>query len=159
MEPEKVTFTYTVSIADADDIPIRKGDVLRDIDSGESGVVIKIMRAGDRGYVFDMVGDLKILTQTGITRTTNKYKQFRHVDKADQTYWERYRSWLVTPFHHDEYMQASKDEQIAMEGIFALLPEDAVNWEWESPQRIEDALKCLMRHLTELSNQKNLNPY
>lgn len=151
---ETVTFTKVVPIADADGKPIRVGSVLREINDGERGVVVRIVRVGDMGSIFDAVGDLNIHIERGTTRVTNRYNQWRHIPKDEQTYRERYLSWMKTPFNKDLAALAYSENlaletQVAIDGIMALLPSDTVNWEegpW--PDTLEQALSFLTEHLS-----------
>ncbi len=153
MKPETVTFTKVVEIADADGVAIREGSVLREINDGARGVVRRIIRPGDSGTLFDCVGDVQIRVSPGHTRVTNNYNQWRHIPHSEQTYQERLESWLQQPFVLDPYKHAAEDEQRATEGIMALLPEDAVDWEYgPCPDRLEDALQFLATHLTDARN-------
>lgn len=154
---ETVTFATVVRIADADGKPIREGSVLRSIDDGTQGVVVKITRAGDLGSPFDQVGNLKIRTGNGLYRCTNRYAHWRHVPRSEQTYEERHLAWF-----HDrdafEYnglvdeKEKSGDAKKAISGIMALLPEEIVRWDvgpW--PDTVEDALRFLTEHLSSIS--------
>lgn len=155
MEPETFTYisTKTVPCVDADGRPIREGSVLREISDGERGVVVHIVRAGDRdGPPLAAVGDLGIQTRRGTMRVTNRYSQWRHIPHAEQTYEERYVSWLKVPFDHDGSRRISRAEALAIDGIMALLPDDLVDWKYgPTPDRIQDALRFLSDHLTSLA--------
>jgi len=152
---ETVTFTTTVEIADADGEPIRVGSVLREINDGEQGVVVNIYRAGDRGPLMCAVGDVQIATGSGCSRMTNRYNQWRHVPRAEQTYEQRFSAWMRTPADDPMTLiseRVSKDAALAIDGIMALLPEDIVDWEngpW--PDTIEEALGFLVEHLSSIS--------
>ncbi len=159
-KPETVTFTKVVPIADADGKAIRVGSVLKEINDGERGVVCRIMRVGDRGTIFDQAGDLHVHTGIGSTRCTNRYNQWRHIPKDEQTYRERYVSWLKTPhdeklsilIHGEEMPQAAR---VAIDGIMALLPSDTVDWEngpW--PDSIDQTLNFLAEHLSTIAKQE-----
>lgn len=151
MKPEVVKFTVEVQIADADGVAIREGSVLRNIHDGDRGVVVRILRVGDRGTAFDAVGDLNIHIRPGASRVTNKYAEWRHIPHNEQTYAERFVSWGRTPFYYDsEYSAVSKDEAMACSGIMALLPDDIVNDYSPSGDRLDDALNYLVEHLTTL---------
>lgn len=151
---ETFTFTKEVPVADADGTPIREGSVIREITDGQQGVVIQIIRKGFKGWAPPMVqlGDMVVKTSPGCSRVTNRYNQWRHVPREEQTYEQRYTAWLHTRYDHDDDRQISKDEGLAIDGIMALLPIDIVDWEhgpW--PDRLEDALKFLVEHLSEAS--------
>lgn len=150
------TVTRIVKIADADGTAIHVGSVLKNIKDGERGVVVRIVKAGDRGTVFDSVGDLNLYMRPGITRVTNNYNQWRHIDHNDQTYDERFNSWLVSPVHYDpEYSSVSKEEATAVSGIMALLPDNIVDNDYDPiPTRTEDALRFLLRHLETLNERR-----
>lgn len=134
---------------------INVGDVLQSIDDNEQGVVVRISKVGDMAVTpIDQVGDLHISISPGCTRVTNRYNRFRHVPRAQQSYQERYLSWLhdknafsYNGLEDDE--RKSDDEKKAITGIMALLPDDVVDWEsgpW--PDSIESALNFLVEHLT-----------
>jgi len=169
MSAQTVTYSQELPITDADGKPViyRKvipicaidgsgifpGSVLEHIEDKERGVVVKVYKAGDWSILgVACEGDLAIETTRGTTRITNQYSKWRHVPHAEQTYDQRFRSWLARPYLHDEYKQSSADEGLAIDGIMALLPEDAVDWEYGPwPDRLDDALKFLTDHLTKLS--------
>ncbi len=150
MSLETVKFTKEVPLADADGVPIRKGSVLREINDGDRGVVIRIVRAGDRGTAFDAIGDLNILIRPGCTRVTNRYNQWRHIPHNEQTYIERFQSWMETPQHYDpDYRRVSKDEANAIDAIMAILPDDIVDDNYGPfPDRLEDAIGYMVQHLS-----------
>lgn len=146
-------------ILDANGKRITEGSVLRSIEDGCQGVVVKIMKAGDWGSPSDQVGDLHIKTSPDCTHVTNRYERWRHVPRAEQSYEERYLSWFhdrdafsYNGLKYDE--QKSDDERKAISGIMALLPEDVVHWEtgpW--PDSIESALNFLVEHMSSNTNQ------
>lgn len=150
MKTETVIFTKEVKLVDADGVPIREGSVLQEITDGDRGVVVRIVRKGDRGTWLDSIGDINISTGPGTTRVTNRYDQWRHIPHNNQTYEERLASWLKQPFYFDpEYSQVSEDEAKAVSGIMAMLPDDIINDDFDSPPtRLEDALYILARHLS-----------
>lgn len=152
MKPETVTFTKVVELVDADNMPIQVGSVLREINDGEQGVVVAIMRIGDVGSPFDQVGDLKIHMGQGCTRVTNRYDQWRHVPHNEQTYEQRFISWLNIPYDYtDAYPSVSADEAKAIDGILSILPDDTIDWNFGPyPHTVEDALHFLVRHLSSL---------
>ena len=151
---ETVTMTITVPIADADGVPIREGSVLRSIEDGEQGVVVRIVRVGDFGHAFERVGDLIIQTGSCRSRVTNRYRFWKHVPREEQTYEERYLSWFRDRQAFDynglcDKEDVSDDAKKAISGIMALLPEEIVCWqEGPWPDTIEDALRFLTRHLS-----------
>lgn len=157
MKAETVTFVTKkeVTVADADGVPIREGSVLREINDGDRGVVIKIFRAGDKGTVIDRIGDINIRIRAGTTRVTNRYDQWRHIPHNEQTYYERFTSWMQTPHYYDPIdALVSKDESLSCGGIMALLPEDIVSDYGPFPDRLEDALRYLVQHLSEIEHAK-----
>lgn len=154
---ETVTFQKVVRIADADGKPIAEGSVLRCLDDGEQGVVVKILRAGDYGTFLDQVGDLQIHTGSGSTRCTNRYSRWRHVPREEQTYEQRFLSWFhdKTALEYNgliEDEEKTPDARLAISGIMALLPEEIVDWEtgpW--PDSVEQALRFLVQHLSSIT--------
>lgn len=148
-EVETVTFTKVVPIVDADGRPIREGSVLREISDGYRGVVVQIVRSGQPGPMFSGLGDIVISKSPGTSRVTNRYSQWQHIPHNDQTYHERFVSWLHRPYFHDGHNGISKDEGQAIDGIMSLLPDDVVDWDYgPTPDRLEDALKFLAAHLS-----------
>ena len=158
-EPETFTFTQTVKLVDSDGRPIREGSVLREINDGEQGVVTHISRAGGQAISpFDTVGDIAIKTSRGTSRCTNRYNQWRHVPRNEQTYEQRLLSWKLTPYDHEEDRGVSEDEGLAVDGIMALLPDDLVDWDYGPfPDRLDNALTYLDQHIEELKNPKTDN--
>ena len=148
-EPETVIFQKVVKIEDADGRAIREGSVLREINDGDRGVVVQIVRAGNFGPMFSSLGDLVISNRPGTSRVTNRYSQWRHIPHNEQTYEERLASLLCRPYFHDGHREVSKDDGQAIEGIMALLPDDVVDWDYGPiPNRLEDALRFLVAHLS-----------
>lgn len=146
-----------VELVDADKTPIQLGSVIQRIDDPDSrGVVTRIALPGMIGMAMECLGDVHVRTGPGTSRVTNKYDQWRHIPHDEQTYEERYYSWLYGEFWHDEYSQLSKDEQFAMSGVIALLPENAIDWTYEYPNSIDDVLKYLMKHLMELKENEKI---
>lgn len=155
MKTETVTFVSRkeVQIADADGVPIREGSVLREISDGDRGVVVRVVRAGDRGTALDAVGDLNIYNRPGCTRVTNRYNQWRHIPHNEQTYDERFVSWLQKEHYYDpDYSGVSKDESLAISGIMALLPDNIVSDYGPFPDRLADALRYLEQHLSKVNS-------
>lgn len=152
---ETFKFTKEVPLADADGKPIREGSVLMEVGGTERGVVVEIVRPGQWCRVpMGSIGDIEIKTRPGISRITNRYSSWRHIPQKDQTYEERYLSWIRRDYDHDDTRSISKDEGCAIDGIMALLPDDTVEWEYGPwPDKLEDALEFLVAHLTAL-NQK-----
>lgn len=147
---DTVTFSQVVKVADAKGHAIVEGSVLKSIEDDSRGVVKTIKRAGDRGGAFDQVGDIHIQTSPGSTRVTNRYDKWLHVPHNDQTYEERFLSWVYRPYDHDEDRQVSADTGLAIDGIMALLPDNIVDWEYGPwPDSLEDALRFLWRYLAE----------
>ena len=59
-KPEMARFVTEVPIADRDGVPIREGDVLESLKTGEVGLVLRIIRFGDQGSLLSQVGDLDL---------------------------------------------------------------------------------------------------
>lgn len=131
--------------------PIQIGDVLIHED-GARGVVVEIGQEGYHGRHVFFVGDIAVQTSYGSYRCGNKYSAWRHVERRDMLPIERWRSWNVRPWKHDEYDELSPDAQLAIDGIMAVMPphprEDSDDW--FRPHCIEDALKQLAEHLQTL---------
>ena len=146
----------TIEIVDADKVPILKGSVLQHIDDEDCrGVVTRIALPGMQGYTMECAGDIHVRTGPGCARVSSKYHTWRHIPHDEQTYEERYLSWLYHEFWYDKDSSISKDEQFAMSGIIALLPENAIKWETHYPNDFQDSLEYLMKHLMELKEQIN----
>ena len=149
------TFQYLkeVQLVDADGVPIREGSVLREINDGDQGVCTRVVRKGDLNVpLMSQIGDIVICKDRGCHRITNRYNQWRHVPRSEQTYEQRLHAWKYQKYDHDADRKISRDEGFAIDGIMSLLPEDMVNWEYGPwPERIEDALQFLVAHLSSLS--------
>lgn len=155
MKPETVKFTKEVPIADADGKAILEGSVLREIsDRKERGVVVRIVRAGDRGTVMDAVGDLNIFMGAGTVRVTNRYSAWQHIPHDEQTHAERLISWNKQAHYYDEESQVSKDESLACSAIMALLPSNTVDDYGPFGDRLDDALGYLARYLDKIKSAK-----
>ena len=154
---EIFTFSKEVPCADADGHPIHEGSVLKHITDGERGVVVDIKRKGDVGFLLDAIGDIHIRTSPGCTRCTNQYAAWRHIPHNDQTYSERLLSWEIQPYEYDEYRPVSRDEAMAIDGIIALLPDDIVDWDYEWVNNTVDALRILVRHLSNIQKKEVKN--
>jgi hypothetical protein len=158
-KPEVIKMMVEVSLVDADGTPIREGSVLRNLDDNETGVVVKIMRSGDRGPMFSGVGDLQIKLSRGVDRITNRYSRWVHVSHDAQTYEQRLLAWRQVPYDKEQYLstareQLSDSENLAIDGIMNLLPSNTVNWDngpW--PDDLDVALQLLAEHLTELKSK------
>ncbi len=147
-------FAKEVPCADANGKEIFVGSVLRNLKDGCRGVVNEIC---DGSKKFDIpmiaVGDIAIRTSLGSQRITNCYGDWQHIAHNDQTYEERFQSWLHTKYEHDVCFgeQTSKDTGVAISGIMALLPDNVIDYDFDTyPQRIEDALEFLLSHIDEL---------
>ena len=139
-----------MNIVSATGKPIKVGDVLRSIEDNTTGVVARIVKAGEIGSFFDQVGDLHIKISPGSYKISNRYSFWKHVPRAEQTFEQRFLSWLYDKNVYDYNDLLSDNSQTddsrkAISGIMALLPEDTVNWEdgpW--PGSIEQALRFLV---------------
>jgi len=137
---------------DADGKEIHVGTVLRQIHDGDRGVVVRIVKAGDKGHPgLDCVGDLNISSGPGRTRVTNRYSEWKRIPEAEQTYLERFTSWQHSDsFYEPEYTQRSKDEYEAVRGILALLPPGIVDYDYHNPSTTCEALYIMAQHLEAL---------
>ena len=96
----------------------------------DRGVVVEVGRVGTIPRTpLVSLGDILIKKSAGIYRGTNMYGDWRHIPHDEQTYWERYTSWLHRYYDHDEYANYSEDTGVAIDGIMSLLPEDVIDWE------------------------------
>ncbi len=157
MSPITFEQTIKIEIVDADKTPIHLGSVIQRIDEPECrGVVTRINLPGAKGLniTTGSVGDIYVRTNSYSGRFSNQYNKWRHIPQKEQTHEERYYSWLYGEFWHDTDSQISKDEQFAMSGIIALLPENFIKWETNYPMDIQDTLHYLMKYLTELKEGK-----
>jgi hypothetical protein len=142
----------------ADGKIISKGSVLHHVSENCRGVVVRIVRTGDRGTVFDAVGDLNIRISAGSMRVTNRYNDWRIIPRAEQTYEERYYSWVhMGEFDAELYSESlSKDEAYAIDGIMALFPTDPVDHTYGTPVHyVSDAIRYLAEHLDALQRKEN----
>lgn len=155
-ETIEVKVTQKLNLTASDGKAITEGSVLINLEDGTRGVVTEIGRPGHRSSIPILsLGDIIIQTSPGCYRGTNMYDKWRHIPHNEQTYLERYNSWRMRPYRHDEYDGVSREEGCAINGIMALLRDDVVEWElgpW--PDHIEDALKFLQEHLSDLAKQK-----
>lgn len=158
--PHSIEVTKTVEIVDADGLPIRVGSVLKNIPSEadrngpDRGVVVDIILPGQprRGMMAAGVGDLIIKLQPAVYRVTNRYTDWRHIPRKDQTYSERFLAWQSVDYEHDDTRRVSRDEGCAMEGILALLPESCFTESVDPwPESLEDALEHLVAHMERLA--------
>lgn len=156
---ETFKFVKEVKVVDADGLSIKEGSVLRHTKDGERGVVVKIMRPGDAGWIMDQVGDMLIRTSPSCTRVSNQYAMWRHIPRNEQTHIERYQSWFCDceAFEYNglKYDEGRSDDSMkAISGIMALLPNDPVCWEtgpW--PDTIETAFDFLLKHLSSMEEE------
>lgn len=141
---------------DADGVAITPGAVLRSVDDGERGVVVRIINPGDKyGPLGCGVGDCLIQLRPGTTRVTNRYTNWRRVKHDEQTFRERYMGWFYSDKKWAGCEDNSPDIDLAISGIMALLPEDAVDWEYGPiPSCLENALQILVGHMESLTGQK-----
>jgi len=156
MNPKPLTVLAEIPIVDADGVAILVGSVLERVDGTDRGVVTQIVLPGAliRCVLIPVIGDLEIETSPSCRRITNQWAKWRHIPKERQTYRERFRSWQLTPYEHDDNNgKRSSDEGLAIDGILALLPPDAVDWDYGPwPDSIEEALGFLETHLTQLAD-------
>ncbi len=155
---EIFTFSKKVPCADSDGTPIKEGSVLINLEDGSRGVVTEIGREGHiTGTPMMCIGDVRIQMSPGHARVTNNYSKWQHLPHNDQSYEERFLSWLQRPYERDEFSEVSKDEGKAIAGIMAILPDDVVNWETgPCPDNIEAALQFLVEHLeNQFSNKQH----
>lgn len=149
---ETFKFVKEVPLADADGIAIAEGSVLRHVEDGTRGVVTWVGRAGAPrdGPALSAVGDIGIYLRAGSTRVTNKYHTWRHIPHDEQTYAERLVAWEQKHYKPDPEREDSR----AIDGIMSLLPSDAVDWDYgPHPDTLEDALRFLTAHLTQITKQ------
>ena len=175
-EPHTVTFSpqpYEVQIVDADGQAIKVGSVLQQVkaygrEHPVRGLVIdvclpeNVQQSSSPRSMLTCVGDILIQHSdcAGVCTGSNKYGNWRHVPREQQTYRERFLSWLRTPWECHEYHAedgpepCKRPECIARDGIMSLLPCDPVDWEagpW--PDSIEDCLSFMAAHLDEKQKQ------
>jgi len=150
---DKVKTIIEIPIADVKGEPIYAGSVLRKIDSDTTGVVMRIIKEGDYTSMFSCIGDMEIHISPGITRVSNQYDKWIHVPKSEQTFYQRYLSWYQKPSYIDEWSEISKDEQICMEGILSILPDECINWEFDPPGNFTEALNLLANYLDKTENE------
>lgn len=163
---ESVTYTkeIVVPIEDVDGEPIRVGSVLRCVDADNSvGVVERIIDKDDKrtytgtdGPVAH--GDLVILMGPGHRRVTNLYSHWKHVPRRGQTLRQRFESWCARPFEFDEYgIGKTPDEQLAIEGLMNLFPEDPVERDdGPIPYTFPEALAYMVDYLEELKDKADM---
>ena len=139
---------------DAEGKPIYVGDILQDLSSREIGVVTQIVKENNLitypGPI--QIDDMCVKLKYG-TRIGNKYNNWKHVPRKKQTYYQRYLSWLHSKFEPENFTESiTKEEQISVNGILSLLPEDPCDYEnGVFYDRLEEILEVLSIHLDELS--------
>ena len=142
-----------VLMKDAKVVQIREGSVLKSTEDDITGVVVNILREGDRLSFMDCVGDMQIQLCVGQLRVSNNYSKWGHVPHDEQTYWQRRMSWKMKPYVYDADLGVSEDEGKAIDGILSLLPSDAVDWEYGPRSDSLDAvLRTLQQYLTGLED-------
>lgn len=144
-----------MDIRDIDGLPIREGDVLRNIEDGDQGVVLKIWRAGDVSVGLPKrEGELSIGNGDGSERVTNLYHKWRHVPKNGQTHWQRFVAWTRKPLPSWWLEDANADVRVAVSGIMALIPDGRINFDACNPETTEEALQHLARYLDTLAKKE-----
>jgi len=152
-KPEEFVFTQTIKCADCDGVPIKEGSVIKEINDGDCGVVVQIVRPNQCGPMFSQVGDVVIQTgrSRGSSRVTNRYNQWKHVPHNEQTYEQRFLSWQLRDYVYDDWLKVSEGEALAMDGIMSLLPDDIVDEDYGPyPDNLDNVLTFLVQHLESL---------
>lgn len=135
--------------------PIEIGSILRHRLDGTQGVVVEIGEPGRIARHVIAVGDIAIQTGHGSYRCTNLYDHWVHVHREHTTAVERYRSFMVRPWHYDESVSRSRQEAFAMEFAAALLP----RCPWEADDTFPDDLETVMLAIAEeLDSQRTTTP-
>jgi len=156
-EMETVKRVIEINIADCDGNAIHAGNVLQSLERpNERGVVMRILKEGDRGYSACHIGDMEIKIGPGTTCFSTRYNQWKIIPHNEQTYEERYDAWFyseVEPDYDEEPGGVTRAEAVAIQGIMALLPDDIVDWDFGPfPNRLENALSFLVAHLSSISD-------
>lgn len=120
--------------------PIKLGSILRHRRDGTQGVVVEIGEPGRIARHVLAVGDIAIQTGYGSYRCTNCYNDWVHVQREYTTAVERYRSFMVTPWEHDDLVSEDRAEALVMEFAAALLPFDMWEAEDSFPTCIDSVL-------------------
>ena len=105
-----------------------EGTVVRNEENGRRGVVVKVLRPGDKGQAnLDFINDMIIRTGAGTTVHSNRYDVWVPVPEAEQTYEERVRSAEASypgiTWWHDDDGEPPESETLVWHLLFALLPE------------------------------------
>lgn len=130
--------------------PIKIGSILRHRIDRTQGVVVEIGMVGRLARHVQAVGMIAIQTSYGSYRCTNHYDEWIHVEREWTTAVERYRSFLVTPWEHDDSIAADPMEALAMEFVAALLPKDP----WEDEDTFPSDLETVLLALAETMDAK-----
>lgn len=125
---------------DADGKLIALGSVLEKIDTGEIGVVSRIVKEGEQTGLLEQTGDMKIEKTYGAYIVSSIYSSWRHVPHEKQTFYHRFRSWLYTPCNHDT------DEDFHVFSITSLVDQDLYD-EDSYPVHFQDALELMSKQL------------
>lgn len=137
---------------------LQQGNVVRKIKGDKqdrvTGIIMRTLKPGDKGNVFQMVGDIEIYISQGVTRITNKYSEWEHVPKEEQTFFQRYMSWLYTPGEKPEYEEhMSDDEWMCYRGIVDILPEETVDWDNNPPSNFTEVFRILAQYMDTLKDK------
>lgn len=138
---------------DADGLPILPGNVMyRADDLTKRGVVTRVVRRAEECHGFMGVGDM-MLAEThhqGCSTVSSAHNKWRRVPREEWVPMECYMHWRHTPFCENG-SERPAIEQMATQGITALLPSDVIDWEYgPSPDLLEDALHYMARYLETL---------
>lgn len=154
MSDQSSVTSEPVEMLDADGKQIREGSVLRHAREETRGVVELIVKDEPKFSftpLFAGIGDMVIHEGAGVQRITNRYRDWRHVPHAEQTYHERFRSWIHSTYHHEEFYDYSEDTGVAISGILALMPRDVVDCDYGPwPDSISGTLEILAQYLETL---------
>jgi hypothetical protein len=60
----------------------------------------------------------------------------------------------MRPYLYDEFRTISKEEGRAVDGIIELLPDDFIDWDYEWVDSLDDALRVLVRHLSNIKKEE-----
>jgi len=140
----------SVTLKDAIGRQIKPGSVLRHRYDGTRGVVEEIAELGRPAKHAKIVGDMAIQVADSVWRVTNCGDEWIHLEREWQTAVERWRSFMATPWEHDEGVSSDPSEAFAMEFAAALLPADP----WEHYAAYPDGIELVLLQLARLLDQQ-----
>lgn len=141
-----------IEFKDADGKDIEIGSVLLNIYDKKRGVVIDLVDEKCKWIRYAAIspcfGDMRIKLGSGSYRVTNICSEWRHIHRDEQTYRERYESWVVRPHVYDDSKPVDKNTDLLISGICNILPQKYLDgYENMDIIEIEEVLSELVDYL------------